>query len=51
MLADPIDQAVDFKRLAPLTITSPDMELPMDPGIKHGTLPCGLTYYVKAKTA
>jgi len=35
-------------RLPSLQISSPRMELPIDPQVAHGTLPCGLTYYVKA---
>ena len=33
MLTEDVDQAVDFRRLPPLVITSPDMELPMDPQV------------------
>ena len=42
-----VDASVDFKRLPTLTIPSLSMTLPMDPNVVHGTLPCGLQYYIK----
>eukprot|EP00965_Chrysotila_dentata_P151790 5016081-Pleurochrysis_carterae.AAC.4 len=36
-----------YKNLQPLRISSPSMPLPVDPGLRHGHLPCGLAYYIK----